>query len=94
MREASICSRLWKFRCEDVENPSAQFRNVVDSCIPKDLPVQIKVGMYDSVPHRNNLSPRHFRVVIFQLIRQAADRLADHCQVMQDRRGHDLIIEK
>src|ERR1039457_3440323 len=47
--------------------------------------------MHNPVPYRNDLSPRHFRVALSQLNRQAADRLADHRQVMKDRCGQDLL---
>ena len=34
-----------------------QFGNVVNGRIPEDLPVQVEVGVHDSVPHRNDVSP-------------------------------------
>ena len=33
--------------------------NVVDGCVPKNLPIQIKICMDDSVSHRNDLSLRN-----------------------------------
>jgi hypothetical protein len=42
----------------------------------KDLPIQIKICMNDSVPHRDDLPPRHIGVAFSQFNGQAADGLA------------------
>ncbi len=92
--EASIGFRLGKFRYENVENLPAEFGNVAEGRIPQDLPVQVEVGMHDPVPNCSDLPPRHFRVAILQLNRQAADRLARSPSGDAGRCGHHLILEK
>lgn len=73
---------------------AAEFGNVVGGRIPEDLPIQIEISVYDPVPYRDDLSPRHFRVAFSQLNRQAVDRLANHRQVMQDGSGQDFVLEE
>jgi hypothetical protein len=83
-----------ELRREDVENLPSEFGNIVSGRIPEDLSIQIEIGVHDPMPHGNDLSPRHFRMAFPQLNRQAVDRLADHGQVMKDRRRQDLVSEE
>ena len=66
-----------------MENLPAEFSNVAGGRIPKDLPIQIKICMHNSVPHSDDLPPRHLRVAVSQLNGETAYSLADDRQMME-----------
>jgi hypothetical protein len=60
-----------------------EFGNVAGRS-PKDLAIQIKICMHDSVPHRNDLPPRYFGMALSQLNGETANSLTDHRQMMEN----------
>lgn len=69
LKDASTGFGFRKLSRNYAGNLTAQKRDVARSRIPNDLGIQIEISMHDSVPYRNDLSPRHFRMTFSQLHR-------------------------
>ena len=71
-----------------------EFRNVAAGRIPKYLPIQVKICVDDSVPHRDDLPPGHFRVSVSQLHGETANDGScriDDSGIFENRRAYPRL---
>jgi len=91
---ALVGVRFRKLSSEYTEHLPPQVGNVAGGGIPEDLPIQIKIGVHDPVPHGYNLPPGYLRVAISQRDRQTGNGLAGYGQVIQYGRRQNFVFQE
>lgn len=83
-----------KFHGDDSRDISAKGRDIFNGCVPEDLPIEVEVGMCDSVSHGDELPPRDLRVAIAEGRGLARDGFANYGEVMQHSGRPDFVFQE